>query len=161
MASRKIEHLHPLMIPLAREFDAACDVEFAGTPIDVILTSTYRSAAEQDALWEQGRSKPGPIVTKAKGGQSKHNFALPDGTPASLAFDVVPVRGGVAIWGSKGNGIDLDPTDDVTDDLEIWQRIGAIGVRLGLDWYGSPGAPFKEFPHFQHAKANELMKGFR
>jgi peptidoglycan L-alanyl-D-glutamate endopeptidase CwlK len=158
MASRKIEHLHPLMIPLAREFDAACDVEFAGTPIDVIFTSTWRSWAEQDDLWAQGRTKPGKIVTKAKGGQSNHNFVLPDGTPASLAFDVVALRSGVPIWGSKGDGIDTDPTDDLTDDLEIWQRIGAVGVKLGLVWYGSPGAPFKEFPHFQHARATEMMR---
>jgi len=31
---------------------------------------TLRTIAEQDALYAQGRTKPGAVVTKAKGGQS-------------------------------------------------------------------------------------------
>lgn len=159
MSSRKIQHLHPEMQPLARAFLAECDVQFGPSDIDVILTSTWRSYAEQDVLYAQGRTTPGKIVTKAKGGQSKHNHTLIDGTPASLAFDAVALRSGIAIWGTKGDGIDLDPSDDRTDDLEVWQRMGAIGVKLGLHWYGSPGAPFKEYPHMEHPRANEIMKG--
>lgn len=159
MSSRQIVHLHYLLQPIAQQFKVDCEREFGRTNIDIIITSTYRSPEEQDALYAQGRTKPGPIVTKAKGGQSKHNFRQADGTPASLAFDIVPLRNGIPVWGSKGNGIDLDPTDDDTDDLELWQKVGAIGVNLGLVWYGSPGAEFKEFPHFQHPRANEIMKG--
>jgi peptidoglycan L-alanyl-D-glutamate endopeptidase CwlK len=44
----------------------------------------YRTHAEQDALYAQGRTTPGPIVTRAKGGQSPHNWGL--------AIDVVPDR---------------------------------------------------------------------
>src|SRR5215207_9435814 len=42
------------------------------------VTSAYRSNAEQDALYAQGRTKPGSKVTNARGGQSKHNPG-PDG----------------------------------------------------------------------------------
>lgn len=36
----------------------------------------YRSKERQDFLYEQGRTKPGPIVTKARAGQSAHNYGM-------------------------------------------------------------------------------------
>lgn len=144
MASRRIEDLHPKLQPIAREFLSRCQA--AG--FAVLITCTYRPLDEQAALYAQGRTKPGPIVTKAKPGQSRHNNVI-DGKPAALAFDVVPLRHGKPVWGAAGNGIDTDPRDDDQDDLELWQRVGAIGEAVGLNWYGRPGAPFREFPHFE------------
>lgn len=118
--------------------------------VTVMLICTYRSNAEQDALYAQGRTKPGRIVTNAKAGKSKHNVTLPDGTPSAEAFDVVPLRGGKPVWGTAGDGVDDNDADDDTDDLEVWQRVGEHGVAVGLKWYGSEGSPFKEFPHFQN-----------
>ena len=61
-------------------------LRLAGRPI---VTECYRSPERQDELYAQGRSKPGPIVTYKRGGESKHNrlpcpaldvaFLLPDG----------------------------------------------------------------------------------
>lgn len=48
-------------------------------------TSGYRSMAAQRALYAQGRTAPGRIVTKAKPGSSAHNFGM--------AMDYVPVVG--------------------------------------------------------------------
>lgn len=129
MASRKIEDMHPKLQPLVRQFLERA--EAAG--VNVLITCTYRSNEEQDQLYAQGRSKPGPKVTNAKAGQSKHNHTL-NGKPASLAFDVVPMVGGKCVWDAKH---------------PHWQVLGLIGHQLGFDWYGSPGAPFKEYPHFQ------------
>lgn len=144
MPSRQITDLHPKLQTLCVKFISDCKSQ----NIDVLITCTYRSDAEQAELYAQGRTKPGRIVTKAKPGQSKHNHAE-NGRPAALAFDVVPLRYGKPVWGTAGNGIDSDPTDDEKDDLELWQRVGAIGMNLGLNWYGREGAPFKEFPHFE------------
>lgn len=44
----------------------------------------FRSCTEQDALYAQGRTIAGRIVTKARGGQSYHNYGL--------AFDWVCLR---------------------------------------------------------------------
>lgn len=44
--------------------------------IFVQITSGYRSFAEQNKLYAQGRTAPGKIVTNAKGGQSNHNYGL-------------------------------------------------------------------------------------
>src|ERR1051325_4810488 len=118
--------------------------------ISILLTCTYRSMEEQDKLYAQGRTTPGHIVTNAKAGKSKHNTVTPQGKPAAEAFDIVPMRNGKIIWGVTGQGINDNPADDDTNDLEVWQRIGAHGVAVGLKWYGSPGSPFREFPHFQN-----------
>ena len=55
-----------------------------------IVTESYRSPERQNELYAQGRSKPGPVVTYKRGGESKHNklpsqaldvaFILPDGS---------------------------------------------------------------------------------
>ncbi len=125
--------------------------------LDYILTCTYRSNKEQDELYAQGRTKPGRIVTRAKGGESSHNFTV-DSRPASLAFDIVPLRYGKPVWGATGNGIDSDPTDDDKDDLELWQRFGQIGNDCGLDWFGAPDASFREMPHFQLRNAKQIRE---
>ncbi|MEN7431417.1 M15 family metallopeptidase [Chromobacterium sp. TRC.1.1.SA] len=133
MPSRKIEDLHPDLQPLCREFLRCCQA--AG--LDILITCTYRSAEEQNQLYAQGRNgKPGPRVTNARGGQSEHN-AMIQGRPAARAFDIVPIVGGKPCWDDKH---------------PAWQTAGRIGMELGLNWYGRPNAPFREFPHFALAR---------
>jgi peptidoglycan L-alanyl-D-glutamate endopeptidase CwlK len=94
--------------------------------MDVLVTATLRTNAEQDALYAQGRTTPGPIVTNARGGQSAHNYGL--------AIDVVPMVNGKPDW----SGTDA-----------IWQEIGNLGQARGLTWLGAPDSPFREMPHFE------------
>lgn len=144
MPSRNLNDLAPDVHARAAEFLDRCHE--AGH--DVIVTCTYRSAADQDALYAQGRTAPGRIVTHLRGGQSMHNVTDKSGAPASRALDIVPLRHGKVVWGTAGNGLDQDPTDDDRDDLELWQRIGAIGEAYGLEW-GGRWPRFKDMPHFQ------------
>lgn len=146
MASREIRDLSPAMQVLYNRFNDRCrrDIELLKLGVSVLLTCTYRSDEEQDRLYAQGRTLPGAIVTKAKGGQSKHNTQTPQGKPAAEAFDVVPLLHGKPVWTTKDDPSTPEPED------KIWQIIGAHGVAAGLKWYGSPGAPFPEYPHFQN-----------
>lgn len=152
MASREIKDLSPAMQVLYNKFADRCrrDVNLLRAGVTVLLTCTYRDNDEQNRLYAQGRTTPGRVVTNAKAGQSAHNAVTPQGAPAAEAFDIVPLRHGKPVWGTAGNGVDEDPSDDERDDLEAWQRIGEHGVAVGLKWYGSPGSSFKEFPHFQN-----------
>jgi len=118
--SRKIEDLHPHVASLCRKFIEQC--KEAG--VDVLVTSTYRDHESQNALYAQGRTAPGKIVTKAKGGQSFHNH--------KVAFDVVPLVNGKAIWNDGG----------------LWRKIGQIGQEVGLEWGGN--WKFQDKPHFQY-----------
>jgi peptidoglycan L-alanyl-D-glutamate endopeptidase CwlK len=142
MASRRIEDLHPDLQPLARLFLERC----AARQVDVLIVCTYRSGDEQASLYAQGRGTPGPIVTNAKPGQSKHNALGRDGRPAARAFDAVPLLNGKPIW--------EDPRDKDTDWRNDfgWRVMGEVAAELGLVWYGAPGARFPEAPHFQLAE---------
>lgn len=118
--SRDVNDLDPRVATKCLALIDAC--RDAG--IDLIVTSTYRDSESQDAIYAQGRTKPGPIVTKAKSGQSWHNYRL--------AFDVVPVVNGKAVW----------------NDATLWNKIGRLGVAVGLEWAGN-WTRFKEMAHFQ------------
>lgn len=89
------------------------------------VISGHRSYAEQDALYEQGRTKPGPIVTKARGGYSWHNF--------SVAFDI-------GLFDSDG---------EYLEDSPLYAKAGAIGKLIGLEW-GGDWQGFSDFPHYQY-----------
>lgn len=118
--SRDISDLDPRVAAKCLALQVAC--RDAG--IDLLITSTYRDHASQNAIYAQGRTTPGPIVTKAKAGESWHNYRL--------AFDVVPIVAGKAMW----------------NDATLWNKIGRLGVVVGLEWAGN-WTRFKEFPHFQ------------
>lgn len=93
--------------------------------ISIIITQGYRSIAEQNALYAQGRTKPGSVVTNAKGGYSYHNFKL------AIDFAVLDSDGSVN-WNVDRR----------------WREVGAIGQSLGLEW-GGAWTSFKDYPHFQ------------
>lgn len=116
--SRKIEDLHPVVQPMARAFVAECLL--AG--IEVLITSTYRDAESQTALYAQGRTTPGARVTNARAGQSWHNWRC--------ALDFVPIVGGKAMW----------------NDLASFKRCAAIAEALGFEWAGR----WKSFPELAH-----------
>ncbi|MDR2188924.1 MAG: M15 family metallopeptidase [Azonexus sp.] len=105
--------------------------------IDLLVTSTYRDLESQAALYAQGRTAPGLIVTNAKPGMSFHNWRV--------AFDVVPLRAGKLVWGTTG------------DDGKLWRQIGEIGEDAGLEWAGR-WKSFKELAHFQYTGGLTLMQ---
>lgn len=88
----------------------------------------------QQAIYEQGRTAPGKVVTNAKPGDSFHNYGL--------AFDVVPrAYKSQPDWNPSG---------------EAWGKIGVIGKRLGLVWGGDWTKPDKPHFHLEAAPLAEL-----
>lgn len=59
---------------LEKLLDVVADCRAAGQ--EYTATLGFRTYAEQDSLFAQGRTTPGKIVTNAKGGESAHNFGL-------------------------------------------------------------------------------------
>ena len=114
------------LIPQARErvdkFIALCKE----SGIDLLVTSTYRDMESQTALYNQGRTAPGKIVTNAHAGESFHNYRC--------AVDVVPLVNGKPQWDGS------DP---------IWAKVGELGKQAGLEWAGEWHS-FKELAHFQY-----------
>ncbi|HEX8922139.1 MAG TPA: peptidoglycan-binding protein [Pyrinomonadaceae bacterium] len=93
--------------------------------IQIEVVQGLRTFEEQDNLYKQGRTKPGPVVTHARGGQSNHNYGL--------AVDVVPFTDGKPNWNAPNS---------------VWVAIGAEGAKLGLEWGGN-WKKFIDKPHLQ------------
>lgn len=84
------------------------------------VTSGNRTQAEQDALYAQGRTKPGPVVTWTR--KSRHI--------GGRAIDLTLFSGKNPVWESKH-----------------YKRAGEIGEELGLIWGGRWKTP--DQPHFE------------
>ena len=67
--SRSLNELVPIVKQKVEEFIALCDDE----GIDLLVTSTYRDNESQAALYAQGRTAMGRIITNANAGDSFHN----------------------------------------------------------------------------------------
>ena len=100
---------------------------------------TLRTFAEQQAIYNQGRTTKGDIVTNAKAGASLHNYGL----AIDIAF----------IVDTDGNGTyettSWNTTKDFDGDLKSdWMECVAIFKKYGWDW-GGDWISFKDLPHFQ------------
>lgn len=130
--SKSITDLLPVVQEKYNQFVAEC----AKQDIEILVTSTNRTAVEQDLLFLQpydskDNDNDGLVdeanekVTNAKAGQSLHNWGV--------AFDVVPLVKGKAIW----------------NDNALWSKLGQIGASVGLEWGGN-WTSFPDKPHFQY-----------
>lgn len=126
MTSRSLDDLHPTLAIRAQHL---LNRAFVGN-IPVVVTATLRTWPEQDALYAQGRTAPGPRVTNARGGESWHNFGR--------AFDVAFVVDGRPTWDGP------------------WERLGMLGEALGLEWGGRWSHPDR--PHFQFTEGMTLSE---
>jgi peptidoglycan L-alanyl-D-glutamate endopeptidase CwlK len=118
-SERNIATLLPQAQPLAR----ALIENAASIGIAIKVISGTRTYDEQNSLYEQGRSKPGRIVTNARGGYSNHNFGI--------AFDIGVFEGGRYL-----------------DESPAYKAVGALGIKLGLEWGGN-WKTIQDEPHFQ------------
>ena len=127
----RIKLLHPkLRDEAGKIYDEICDA-LTGRAM-CRFGFTLRTFAEQNELYAQGRTKPGHIVTKAKGGLSMHNYGL--------AIDIVLiVDGKTAVWDVKSD-FDGDGKSDWMECVTIFKQ---YGWEWGGDW------KFYDAPHFQ------------
>ncbi|MEN9904712.1 MAG: hypothetical protein RLZZ555_1277 [Pseudomonadota bacterium] len=111
------------LLPEVRPYARALVHKAAARGIQIQVISGHRSYAEQDELYAQGRSKPGPIVTRARGGHSNHNFGI--------AFDIGVFEGRRYL-----------------DESPKYQAVGVLGAEIGLEWGGN-WKDLVDQPHFQ------------
>jgi peptidoglycan L-alanyl-D-glutamate endopeptidase CwlK len=129
--------LHPLLRDEAISIWDEIDATLTGRAICRCAYS-LRTFSEQDGLFAQGRTKPGKIVTNAKGGQSYHNYGL--------AVDIVLLKDtngdGTFDTASWETNVDFDG-DGKADWIEVVNIFKRHGWEAGIDWH------FKDSPHFQ------------
>lgn len=133
----RIKLLHPKLRDEALElYDDICSA-LSGRSF-CRFTHTLRTFAEQDALYAQGRTAKGGIVTSAKGGRSYHNYGL--------AVDIVIVDGKTASYDVKK---DFDG-----DGKADWMEVVAVFKQYGWEWGGD--WKFYDAPHFQKTFGNSI-----
>lgn len=98
----------------------------ASTGVQWVIVQARRTIAYQNSLYAQGRTKPGKIVTKAKGGQSPHNFGW--------AVDLCPLDEDGNVWWECPN--------------KYWKMLGEVAEGMGLTW----GGHFKSIIDYPHVE---------
>jgi len=119
----KLKQLQPDFAALIVKLMAA--VKARG--FELMITQALRTFEEQNALYAKGRTKPGPKVTNAKGGESYHNY----GAAVDLCLK------------EKVNG------SHFPDKHPVWNVIGEEAEKLGLEW----GGRWKSMPDRPHVQA--------
>ena len=119
-SERVISTLHARLRDKARQL-----VQSAGAKgIKIKVISGLRTYDEQNALYSQGRTSSGKVVTNARGGYSNHNFGV--------AFDV-------GVFSADGKYLDESPS---------YKTVGQLGKSLGFEW-GGDWSSIQDQPHFQ------------
>jgi peptidoglycan L-alanyl-D-glutamate endopeptidase CwlK len=90
------------------------------------ISLAYRTVWEQDAIFAQGRTRPGKVVTNARGGMSWHNFRR--------AADLV-------LMGENGEPVWADPA--------AYARLGEVAKWLGFAW-GGDFHYLKDYGHIEY-----------
>ena len=111
--SEELRMVHPILAGKVVNIIHAAELE----GYNLTVTQGLRTFLEQDKLF-----KKRPRVTKARGGQSYHNY----GVAVDLAF----VVGGKISW-----------------DERLYRNIGRWASRVGLEWGGH--WKFVDYPHVQ------------
>ncbi|MGI6066302.1 MAG: M15 family metallopeptidase [Bacillota bacterium] len=91
--------------------------------MNIVISQTWRTREEQDALYAQGRTRSGNIVTNTRYPYSLHCWGV--------AFDIAVIVNNKANWSAK-----------------YYDIVGPLGESLGLEW-GGRWKSFVDRPHFQ------------
>lgn len=140
----RIALIHPLIREMLKDQYLEINMKLP-KGVRLRFTQTLRTDKEQDDLYALGRTKINPngktterplgyTVTKAKAGQSIHNYGL--------AFDIVILK-------------DLDNSGSFKtaswDDDSNWKKVVAYFKDKGWTW-GGDFKSFKDTPHFDWSK---------
>lgn len=120
---RGIEHLHPELQIIANKFLELCKAK----GLNILITETFRSKEEQNALFAKGRTTAGSIVTNVKYPNSAHCWGV--------AFDFC----------RNIKGKEWDDSDG------FFKQAAQVGKSLGLTW-GGDWKGFVDKPHLEMAK---------
>ncbi|GED63992.1 M15 family metallopeptidase [Lysinibacillus fusiformis] len=101
--------------------------------VDIFITETYRSQARQNYLYEQGRTRPGQVVTWTR--NSNHT--------SRRAWDIA-----------------VAPPRNLYD-ISTLSKVGAIAKKLGIEWGGYWEAGKYDAPHFEIPTTWKIPAGYK
>lgn len=129
----RLEGVHPALQTLIK-------LGITDSPHDFMIVQGLRTAAYQNELYQQGRTKPGPKVTNCDGYKSKSNHqAKSDGYGHAIDFAIYDP--------TLPEKIDWDNNKkyrEVADHLKKVAKENGINIVWGGDW-----VKFKDYPHIE------------
>ena len=125
--SRDVGLLHPKLRSIIPQIIGIC----AAQGLPVLVTDGFRTKAEQDAIYAQGRTAPGSIVTQVRWPNSAHCWGV--------AFDFC----------RNVRGREYDDSD------RFFARVAEVAKQFGLEW----GGDWKNFVDKPHLQLREFMPG--
>lgn len=132
ISEQRIKLLHPSIRDEVKQLIEKAEAVISPR-LSIRVVQGLRTWPEQAALYAQGRTKKGPVVTFAKAGSSWHNYGL--------AFDFAFLVDGKEIsWDTK-----KDFDGDLVPD---WLEVVLLFTRAGYTWGGTFTRP-KDYPHLQ------------
>lgn len=136
----RVKLLHPA---ISAEVESIIDEIETGLPewIAVRIVQGLRTFKEQDALYQQGRTTPGKIITNAHAGSSYHNYGL------AIDFAVLYDKD------KNGQYEELSWSlvkDGDVDGIPDWTEIAGAFIKHGYGW-GGLWRTFKDNPHVEKA----------
>ncbi|MEQ6355901.1 M15 family metallopeptidase [Lysinibacillus sp. M3] len=99
----------------------------------IFITETYRSQARQNYLYEQGRTRPGQVVT----------WTLKSNHTSRRAWDIA-----------------VAPPRNLYD-ISALSKVGTIAKKLGITWGGYWPAGQYDAPHFEIPTNWSMPKGYK
>ena len=109
--------------------------------IKIRIVQSLRTLEEQNELFAQGRTKPGLIVTNAKGGSSYHNYGL------AFDFAIMYDKDNNGSYEALSWNVDFDFDKDGSKD---WQEVVKPFKALGYTW-GGDFRSITDNPHIEKA----------
>ena len=131
----RINKLHPKV----RQSALTClDTIERTCGFNIRVVQGLRTFGEQSALYAQGRTAPGNIVTNAKAGSSYHNYGL--------ALDFCLLHDDKTISWDRNEDMDHDKISD-------WMEVVSVFKKQGWAWGGDFKSIF-DAPHFEKTFGN-------
>lgn len=123
LSIERLQKLHPKVREVFKAFIEEAEKLNINTTLRIM--QGLRTFAEQDVIYQQGRTKPGAIVTMAKPGYSYHNYGL---------------------------AVDLCELDGQRNNVVDWKfnmgLLKGIAQKHGITW-GGDFKTIKDKPHFE------------
>ena len=133
------KNVHPKLIEVMK-------VAISNSPYDFRITAGARTAKEQNALYQIGRTRAGNKITNADGYKNKSNHQIKaDGFGYAVDIFVCGKydENGDYIKFTTEEGYDDKKIREVADHIKATAKSLGLGIEWGGDW------KFYDSPHFQ------------
>ena len=128
-SEENLRGVHPELVKLMT-------LSIRNSPIDFTVVEGVRTVERQQALYAQGRTKPGPIVTQVDGVTKRSNHQ-PKADGYGHAVDIYPfVNGQVQVNDASG-------LKRISEHIKAVARLNRIKIEWGGDW------TMRDYPHFE------------